>query len=82
MQYIGYIEAILRPLLCRLHNIVDTHQSDSIVAAVQALREFGVVPGIAARLRDDSTAAAQAVLDTVIREVPPPTVLRQLMGSE
>jgi sugar diacid utilization regulator len=57
--------------LCRLHNIVNLQgKSDSLQACVDALRTYGVVPGVAEALRDGLDAVRGALPETVLEEVP------------
>lgn len=57
--------------MCTLHNIVNLQgKSDSLQAAVDALRAYGVVPGIAEALRDGLNAVREALRQAVLEEVP------------
>lgn len=57
--------------MCRLHNIVNSHgKTDSLQAAVDALRAYGAVPGVAETLGDGREGVRQALRQTVLEEVP------------
>jgi sugar diacid utilization regulator len=57
--------------LCKLHNIVNLQgKSDSLQAAVDVLRAYGVVPGVAEALNGGADAVREALQKTVLDEVP------------
>jgi hypothetical protein len=47
-----------------------SNESPSMNAAIQTLRQSGVVPGIAGRLSDSAADTVKAVVEAVLREVP------------
>jgi sugar diacid utilization regulator len=68
---IGQFPPVSKILLCILHNIVNLHgKTDSLQAAVDALRAYGVVPGVAQPLGDGLDTVRQALKQTVLDEVP------------
>ncbi len=57
--------------MCKLHNIVNLQgRSDSLQAAVDALRAYGVVPGVSETLGNGLDAVREALRNTVLEEVP------------